>query len=360
MKAAVCHEYGKPLEIEDVELDPPQENEVRVRIAATAICHSDIHAIKGEIGPQLPFIAGHESAGYVEEVGKKVDSIKTGDHVTVSFLIGCGKCFYCKTGSPHLCTTRFDPESLSPVHYKSGQRITRMVRVASFAEHVNVDQSQVAVVPDDFPLDRASLLACGVITGFGAVVNRAKVKVRSSVVIVGTGGVGLSSVQAAALSGAYPVIAVDISDKKLEAARYFGATHTINSKTQDATKTVYEITSGKGADYVFVTFGRTDVINQSFLMSGNRGMTVIIGLPPLSNSNISISVFDFVGSERILTGSHGGSTNTAIEIPQMVELYKSGMLKLDELITGRYPLERINEAIESVEIGDALRNIIVF
>jgi S-(hydroxymethyl)glutathione dehydrogenase / alcohol dehydrogenase len=289
-----------------------------------------------------------------------VESIKVGDHVTVSFLIGCGKCFYCKTGSPHLCATRFDQESMSPVHYKTGQRITRMVRVASFAEYVNVDHSQCAVVPEDFPLDRASLLACGVITGFGAVVNRAKVQPRSSVVVVGTGGVGLSSVQAAALSGAFPVIAIDISDKKLEAARLFGATHTINSRTQDATKTVYELTSGKGADYVFVTFGRTDVITQGFLMSGNRGVTVIIGLPPLSNSNISISAFDFVGSERILTGSHGGSTNTAIEIPQLVNLYTAGKLKLDELITGRYPLERINEAIESVEKGDALRNVIVF
>jgi S-(hydroxymethyl)glutathione dehydrogenase / alcohol dehydrogenase len=360
MKAAVCYEYGKPLVIEDVELDPPKDNEVKVRIAATAVCHSDIHAIKGEIGPPLPFIAGHESSGYVEEIGKNVVDLKPGDHVTVSFLTSCGQCYSCKKGLPHLCATRFDQDKISPIKDKSGKRITRMVRTASFAEYVNVDQSQAVRLPKEMPLIPASLLACGVVTGFGAVVNTAKVQPRSSVVVVGVGGVGLNSVQAAALSGAYPVIAVDISDKKLEAARIFGATHTINSKKEDMAKVVLELTSGRGADYVFVAFGRTDVINQSFLLSGIRGMTVILGLPPVANSNLSISVFDIIGNERILTAAHGGSTNMSIEIPQLVALYQAGKLKLDELISGKYPLNKINEAIELAIKGDALRNIIVF
>jgi Zn-dependent alcohol dehydrogenase len=236
-----------------------------------------------------------------------------------------------------------------------------MAKYAGFAEYVNVDKSQVVVVPKDMPLDRAALLSCGVTTGFGAVLKRAQVKPLSSVVVIGAGGVGLNAVQGAAFVGAFPIIAVDIFDKKLEAARVFGATHTINARQEDTSKVVRELTNGRGADYVFVTVGSIEAIQQGFLMSGVRGMTVLVGLPPLANSNISVSVFDFVlPSERMLTGAYMGSINLQVDIPQLVALYQAGRLKLDELISGRYPLEKINEAIESVERGEALRNVIVF
>ncbi len=359
MKAAVCYEFDKPLVVEEVDLRPTQEGEVKVRLSATALCHSDIHDIRGELGGKLPFVGGHESAGYVEEVGTNVKSVKPGDSVVVTLLKSCGNCFYCIKGMPHLCESRFTPKEEAPLNNKQGQPLIPKGNVAGFAEYVLVDESQVVQIPEDMPMDRAALLACGVITGFGVVVNRAQVKPLSSVVVVGTGGVGLNAVQGAAFSGAYPIIAVDVLDTKLEAARTFGATHTVNAGQDDAIEAVKQMTSGRGADYVFVTVGSIAAIRQGFSMSGNRGTTVIVGLP-LMKDTMSFSPFEFITSERVLTGAFMGSTNLKADIPRLVALYQAGSLKLDELITARYPLGEINEAIGAVERGEALRNVIVF
>ena len=218
MKAAVCYEFGKPLVVEDIDIDPPQKGEVKVRLAATAICHSDIHIIRGERGGDVPFVAGHESSGYVDEVGENVTSVKPGDAVIVSLVASCGRCFYCRCGLPHLCEAKWPLDTESRLRNRQGQRIIQKLKVAGFAEYIIVDESQVVPVPPEIPLDRAALLACGVITGFGAVVNRAQVPPHSSVVVVGTGGVGLNSIQGAAFCGAVPVIAVDMVDNKLQAA----------------------------------------------------------------------------------------------------------------------------------------------
>ena len=359
MKAAVCYEFGKPLVVEEVNIDPPKVGEVKVKMAATAICHSDIHSIRGELGGKPPMIAGHESAGYIEEVGTGVTSVKPGDHVAVSLLVSCGKCYYCRTGRTHMCSASWPLDKESRIHTKQGKSLEQAMKVGSFGEYTVVDESQVVKLPDDMPLDKAALLACGVITGFGAVVNRAKVEVHSSCVIIGTGGVGLNSIQGAAISGAYPVIAVDIIDEKLAAAKKFGATHTVNSQKVDPMKAVKELTEGRGADYVFVTVGSNAAITQGFGMSGPRGMTVIVGLPKFTDK-LDISPFAFIKDERVLTGSFMGTTQLQIDIPKLVGLYKAGILKLDELITARYPLEKINEAIEAVEKGKALRNVIMF
>jgi S-(hydroxymethyl)glutathione dehydrogenase/alcohol dehydrogenase len=359
MKAAVCYEFGKPLVVEDVNIDPPKVGEVKVKMAATAICHSDIHFIRGELGGNPPCIAGHESAGYIEEVGQGVTSVKPGDPVVVSLLASCGKCYYCQRGLTHMCKASWPLDNESRFHNKKGQSLAQTFKIGTFAEYVVVDQSQTVKVPGDMPLDRAALLACGVITGFGAVVHRAKVEVLSSCVIIGTGGVGLNSIQAAAISGAYPVIAVDILDEKLAAAKKFGATHTVNSKKVDPIKAVQELTEGRGADYVFVTVGSNEAIKQGFGMSGPRGMTVIVGLPRFTDV-LDISPFAFIKDERVLTGSYMGTTQLQTDIPKLVGLYKAGILKLDELITARYPLDRINEAVEAVEKGKALRNVITF
>jgi S-(hydroxymethyl)glutathione dehydrogenase/alcohol dehydrogenase len=359
MKAAVCYEHGKPLVVEEVDIDSPRQGEVKVHVTATAVCHSDIHAISGDFPADLPCVPGHESAGYVEDVGEGVTSVKPGDPVVASLLIACGKCRYCKKGFPHMCEAKFPDDTDIRLKNKRGQGIHQYAGVAGFAEYVIVDESQTVAVPREMPLDRASLLACGVITGFGAVVNRARVEPFNSVVVIGTGGVGLNSVQGAAFSGAYPIIAVDISDYKLDAARAFGATHTVNASQGDAIEAVKQLTSGMGADYIFVAVGSVSALKQSLAMAGPRGMIVIVGLPPVTES-LSLLPVDLLNNEIMITATSMGSTRLSVDVPRLVELYQAGRLKLDELVTGRYPLEQINEAIESVLNGEALRNVIMF
>ena len=359
MKAAVCYEFGKPLVIEEINIDPPKQGEVKVKLAATAICHSDIHVFKGDLPGKLPLVGGHESSGYVEEVGKGVTGFKKGDPVLLSLLISCGKCKYCVTGRSHMCNAVWPMDTETRMHNKKGQDLGMLFKTGSFAEYTIVDQSQLVKIPADMPMDCASLLSCGAITGFGAVVNRAKVEPMSSCVILGVGGVGLNAIQGAAISGANPVIAVDIADSKLKAAKDFGATHTVNSSQGDAVKAIKDLTGGYGADYVFVTVGGVASIAQGFAMSGPRGMTVIVGLPKFTET-LNLVPFMFIKDERVLTGSYMGTTQLQTEIPKMIALYKAGKLKLDELITARYPLDKINEAIEAVMNGKALRNVITF
>ncbi len=359
MKAAVCYEFGTPLKIEDVELASVDAHQVKVRIEATAICHSDVHDIKGELPGPRPFVGGHESAGYVAETGDAVSAVRPGDPVVVSLLKSCGQCYYCLTGLPHLCETMMAPPAVPAIRARTGEPIAARGNIGGFAEMVLVDQSQVVKVPSGMPLDRACLLACGVSTGFGGVVNRAKVRAMQSVVVIGAGGVGVNAIQGAAYSGADPVIAVDVLDKKLETAKAFGATHAVSARAKDAADQVRRLTSGRGADWVFVTVGSVTAIKQGLTMAGKRGSVVVIGLPPVKDT-LTISPLELIASERTLTGGFMGSTNLRVDIPRLVGLYRSGHLKLDELITERFPLARINEAIASMERGDALRNVIVF
>ena len=359
MKAAVCYGFKKPLTIETIDIDSPGQGEVKVRFAATAICHSDIHLLNGDFAQDLPIVAGHESAGHVEAVGEGVTSVKPGDSVVVSTIVSCGKCRPCKMGLFHMCDLRNTSNSKGHLKNKQGQSINTMSMVGGFAEQSIVLESQVNKVPSDFPLDRAALLACGVITGFGAVVNRAKVQPLSSVVVIGTGGVGLNAIQGAVASGARPIIAVDTLDNKLEAAKIFGATHTINVKKDDVIKAVKDLTDGWGANYVFTTVASDAAIRQSVAMLGKRGTAVIIGVPA-SGATFHFSPFEFLDDEKTLTACFMGSANMSLDIPRLVSLYKGGQLKLDELITGRYPLSQINEAIAAFVSGNALRNVIVF
>jgi S-(hydroxymethyl)glutathione dehydrogenase/alcohol dehydrogenase len=359
MKAAICYEFNKPLSVEEIEIDSPGRGEVKVRFAATAICHSDIHMISGDFPKDLPIVAGHESAGYVDEIGEGVTSVKPGDSVVVSTIACCGKCQTCKLGLFHMCDLKNMLNDRGHLRNKRGQSLITMSMVGGFAEKSIVLESQVTKVPQDFPLDRAALLACGVITGFGAVVNRAKVKPLSSVVVIGTGGVGLNAIQGAFFSGAKPVIAVDTLDNKLAAAKTFGATHTINVKREDPIKTVNDLTDGWGANYVFTTVATDTAIRQSVAMLGKRGTAVIIGVPS-AGATFTFSPFEFLDDEKTLTACYMGSTNTSTDIPRLISLYKAGHLKLDELITGRYPLTQINEAITNFTSGKALRNVIVF
>jgi S-(hydroxymethyl)glutathione dehydrogenase/alcohol dehydrogenase len=359
MKAAVCYELNKPLVVEDVELRAPGEGEVKIKLAATAICHSDIHDWKGEMPGGVPFIGGHESAGHVEKVGAGVTSVKVGDPVVVSLLASCGKCYYCITGLPHLCEHRFDSPREPRVRNNKGQPLDLKGNIGGFAEYVVVNESQVVKVPAAMPLDRAALLACGVTTGFGGVVNRAAVRPFQSVVVMGVGGVGINAIQGAAYAGAYPVIAVDVLEPRLKMALDFGATHALNARNEKIAEEIRKLTSGRGADFVFVTVGSIAAIKQGMSFTCPRGTTVMIGLPSFKDQ-LSFVPLEMIPTEKNLIGGFMGATNLEVDIPHLVTLYQSGRLKLDELVTARFPLERINEAMALTEKGEGLRNVIMF
>jgi S-(hydroxymethyl)glutathione dehydrogenase / alcohol dehydrogenase len=363
MKGAVCTEFGKPLSIEELVLDDPGKGEVKVKVEACAICHSDIHSARGEHSPiQLPAVGGHEIAGRIAEVGEGVSYVKAGDPVIVSIpQNGCGHCYNCLTGRSANCQN--NPLKLAaPGRYtnQKGQRLWQFAGdIAGFVEYTTCSENHVVKIPENMAMDRACLLACGVISGFGAVVNRARVKPFESVLVMGVGGVGLNAIQGARFSGAHPIIAVDVMDSKLEMARSFGATHTINSKTErDPIKKVREITNLLGADYVFVAVAGIEILRQAFSMSGGNGMTVVIGhagREMMSNFDAT----EFVGG-RLMTGSAMGVTRPRVDIPRLIDLYQCGRLKLDELVSNHYPFERINEAIEDSIKGDAFRNVLTF
>ena len=362
MKAAVCYEYGAPLRVEELDIDPPARGEVRVRLAATAICHSDIHALRGEWAPDpLPAVYGHEAAGVVEEVGEGVTGARPGEPVVVSLLRSCGRCFFCERGAPHLCEGRaaFALARESRLRTRSGEAVHHGISTAAFAEQAIVHESQLVRVPDDLPLDRACLLACGVITGVGAVLNTARLEPGSSAVVIGAGGVGLNAVQGARLAGAMPIVALDLLEGKLEAARRFGATHTLHAGRDDVAQAVRALTDGRGADYVFVTVGSAAAVVQALDLVRAAGTVVLVGIPP-ADETITVPVSALRLGERRIVGCAMGSTRLQVDVPRLVALYRDGRLKLDELISERYPLSRINEAIAAVERGDVLRNVIVF
>jgi S-(hydroxymethyl)glutathione dehydrogenase/alcohol dehydrogenase len=359
MKAAVLRAFEMPLVIEDVTLAPPEAGEVTVAVAACAICHSDIHYADGAWGGTPPLILGHEASGIVEAVGPGVRDVAPGDRVIVSLIRHCGHCFHCERGEPTQCETRFPLDTPGRLKDSSGVPIGQGIRTAAFAERTVVHESQCVLMPADLGFEQAALLACGVITGLGAVTNTAKVPVGSSVVVVGTGGVGLNAVQGARLSGAHPIIAIDLSDEKLEAARRFGATHAINPANSDVTDQVRALTGGRGADAVLVTVGSTPAMVQAMALPRRGGTVVLVGMPA-TGAKLPLEVGDIADYAQTVIGSKMGAARPKTDIPKLIELYKDGRLLLDELITSRYPLERINEAFASVKRGEALRNVIVF
>jgi len=359
MKAAICREFGAPLVIETVKLAKPAAGEVQVKLAACAICHSDITFMDGGWGGQLPQVFGHEAAGTIIAVGSGVNQAKVGDRVLVTLIRSCGHCSTCESGVPYLCPTQFSSDNQVSLSDASDNMIVKGLKTGGFAEEVVVDQSQVVTIPDTIPMDAASLLSCGVVTGLGAVTNTAKVPLGSSVVVIGCGGVGLNSIQGALLVGANPIIAVDLIDKKLEAALDFGATHSINPKTQDTTAEVLNITNGSGADFVFVAAGSPKAFEQGLELLSASGTLVIVGMPPTGDT-INLEVGNIAAAGQRILGSKMGSTRLRVDIPKLVALYEQGRLKLDELITGRYQLHQINEAIEEVKADKALRNVIIF
>jgi Zn-dependent alcohol dehydrogenase len=359
MRAAVCRAFGEPLVIEEVELAAPAAGELRVTLAACAICQSDIHYWSGAWGGPLPAVFGHEAAGVVAETGPGVAGLAVGDHVVVTLIRSCGSCGPCTRGEPGLCETTFPLDERGPLTAPDGTGILQGLRTAAFAEEVVVDASQAVVIPRDIPLDSASLLACGVITGFGAVVNTAGVTSGESVVVIGTGGVGLNAVQAAVIAGATTVVAVDVSANKLDMALAFGATDAVDSGAESVTTAVAALTGGAGVDHVIVTVGAPGVFEQGASLLRRGGTMVIVGMPA-SGVTASIDPGAIANDGQRILGSKMGSARIAADIPRLVAHYRDGRLKLDELISGHYPLANINTALATAGDAATIRNVIVF
>ncbi|MBV1704944.1 MAG: Zn-dependent alcohol dehydrogenase [Hyphomicrobiales bacterium] len=358
-RAAVCRAFGKPMSIEEIEVADPGPGEVRVALAATAICHSDISYAEGAWGGPLPAVYGHESAGRVIDVGPGVAGLKPGDPVVVTLIRSCGACRMCVSGKPVFCEATFPLDDKGPISTRAGEPLWQAMRVGGFAEHVTVHASQAIKVEIDVPLDEAALVACAVITGVGAVTRSAGVRMGESVVVIGAGGVGLNAVQGARLVGADPIVAMDVAPAKLEAAKRFGATHAVDARAPDAKAQVKAITGGRYADHVFVTVGAKSAIEAALPLIARAGTVVLVGMPA-SGVTAEIDPTMIAATGQRIVGSKMGDAQVALDVPRLLSLRAEGRLKLGELISGRFPLERIDEAIEGVRSGAALRNVIAF
>ncbi|MBT26622.1 MAG: zinc-binding dehydrogenase [Rhodobacteraceae bacterium] len=356
IKAAVSYAHNAPMVIEEIELRAPEMNEVEVRIQAVAVCHSDISLWQGGFGGALPAVYGHEAAGTVTAVGGAVKGIKPGDAVAVTLIRSCGACPSCSAGHQVVCE---DPGSWKdgPLRAADGTQLYQGLFTGAFAEKVVVDHSQVVVIPDDMPKDAAALISCGVITGVGAAINTANIRPGQDVVVIGAGGVGLNAIQGARIAGARRIVAVDMNPDKLDVAREFGATHGITGEGKPWAK-VKEILGGRGADAVLVTVGVAPVYDQAPRYLANGGVVVMVGLPHFG-SNASYSPLLMADVGQSILGSKMGDVAIKRDIPWMVDLYQQGRLKLDELISGHWSLDQINEAFADTMSGAARRNVIM-
>jgi S-(hydroxymethyl)glutathione dehydrogenase/alcohol dehydrogenase len=364
-RTAVIYAPGEPIRIEEIELDPPKDHEVLVRMVAAGICHSDYHIISGELPSYLPLALGHEGAGIVEAIGPNVTNCKVGDHVVLSFIPSCGKCRYCTSGHSNLCnmgaSILMGPQldGTFRLHGEKGD-IGQMCIISTFSERSVVSDMSVVVVDDYYPLNRAVLVGCGVPTGIGAVIHRAKVTPGSTVMVIGCGGIGMNAVQGAALAGARMIIAVDVNDFKLEKAKEFGATHTINSQKEDPVVIAKDLTWGEGVDYAFEAISTPATIGQAYAATGKNGTVVVIGLTPATAESIPIPPLDLVLFQKTLMGTLYGDSQPRYDIPNLLKMYHAGKVKLDELVTRTYTLDQVNEAYADMIAGKNIRGVIEF
>ncbi|WP_204115243.1 alcohol dehydrogenase catalytic domain-containing protein [Shimia biformata] len=356
IKAAICREYGKPLTIEEVQLAAPELGEVEVTLEAVSICHSDISYWQGKFGGSLPAVYGHEAAGKITAVGPGVKGFAEGDDVVVTLIRACGSCANCGAGKPTICTTTHDDMD-GPLKTADGGPLMQGMDCGAFAEKVVVDTSQIVKIPASMPKDAAALLSCGVITGVGAVVNAAGLRPGQDVVVIGAGGVGLNAIQGARIAGARRIVAVDMTEEKLEIAREFGATDGVLGSAAKPWTQAIRAMGGK-ADAVIVTVGAIPAYDSAPRYLDDGGKIVMVGMPGFGQSaSYQPLLMSDMGQQII--GSKMGDTVIKRDIPWMVDLYQQGRLKLDELISGRWTLDQVNEAIADTMTGAAKRNVII-
>jgi S-(hydroxymethyl)glutathione dehydrogenase/alcohol dehydrogenase len=363
--AAVLTGVGKDWEVTELELDPPRAGEVLVRFAASGLCHSDHHLRTGDIPVRYPIVGGHEGAGVVEETGEGVTRVHPGDHIVCSFLPVCGHCRFCARGMTNLCdlgrllTANSLPDGTFRFH-ADGEDFGQMCLVGSFAQRAVLSEYSCVKIDDDIPLETAALVGCGVPTGWGTAVNAGQVRPGDTTVVYGTGGVGINAVQAAAIAGARHVIAVDPVPFKRELAARLGATHTA-ADADAAQQIVRDVTSGVGADQSLITVGEVtrEVVADAFAIVRKGGTVVITGLSGPGDNTIVLPAFELTLLEKRLQGALFGGGNPFDDIPRMLEMYRAGKLKLDELITNRYRLDDINQGYRDMLAGRNVRGVLV-
>jgi len=372
IRAAVLNAIGakapfaetKPLSIEEVELAAPGHGEVLVRIAAAGLCHSDLSVINGDRPRPMPMALGHEAAGVVEALGEGVTDLKRGDHVVMVFVPSCGHCLPCSEGRPALCepgavangagTLLSGARRLS----RNGNPVNHHLGCSAFAEYATVSRRSLVKIDPELPLNEAALFGCAVLTGVGAVVNTAQVRAGASTAVIGLGGVGLASVLGARAAGARHIVAIDLSEAKLELARSLGATHTFNAGNPDCMEQVREATGG-GVEYAFELAGSVRALELAYRITRRGGTTVTAGLPP-PTATFALSPVNLVAEERTIKGSYIGTCVPSRDIPRYVDLYRQGKLPVNRLLSGTLKLDDINHGFDLLHEGKAVRQVIVF
>lgn len=363
MRAAVMREAGQKLTVEAVELGPMKPGDVLVKVDAASICHTDLEVLEGELKYPLPMILGHEAAGTIADVGGDVSDLAVGDQVALHWNPHCGHCYYCDHDQPILCEPYTKNRAIGRHydgdyrHQLNGDDVHMLMYLGGFAEYVIVPRQSAVKMPTGMPADRACLLGCGVMTGFGAASNVARTAWGDTAAIIGCGAIGLSAIQGARMNGAQTIIAIDLDDAKLEIAKICGATHTINAKNSDAVTAVEKLSAGRGADAVYECAGSERAFQDSVMMCRPGGQVVWLGKVNVEQQ-VAFKWGTLMGERRIVRSSYGGARPEQ-DFPALAEAYLDGRLKLDEMITGRISLDQINDGFDLLRRGEAIRTVIM-
>ncbi|HTU38717.1 MAG TPA: NDMA-dependent alcohol dehydrogenase [Acidimicrobiales bacterium] len=378
-RAAVCAGLDEPWKTEEIEIDAPHSREVRVKMVWSGMCHSDEHLRTGDISaPQevlelmgvksmFPVVGGHEGAGIVTEVGPNVTQVSEGDHVAVSFIPSCGTCFWCASGRQNLCdlgmATLAGP-MISDGTYRyhlDGEPVNRMAQLGTFADEMVVHENSLVRIEPWHSMKAAALISCGISTGFGSAVDRAKVKPGETVVVAGCGGVGSGAIQGARIAGARNIIAVDPVPYKLERAKEFGATHTAGSLL-DAQFMLPELTQGRNADVVILTPGvlRGEMIAAACSCGSKDARIVVTAIAPFSQMDVQLNLFNLAMFNQAILGTVFGSQSPRVQVPNLLQLYDNGQLLIDELITQEYTIDQVQQGYDDQAAGTIIRGVVKF
>ena len=364
-EAAICWGIGKEWSVEEIDLDPPRQGEVLVRLVASGLCHSDDHLVTGDAPMPTPIIGGHEGAGVVEEVGPGVQGLEPGDHVVLGFIPSCGRCPPCSTGHQNLCDLgaliglgrQFDGTSR---HHRGDEDLNLMCLLGTFAHYTVVNEASCIKIDPSYSLRTACLVGCGAVTGWGSAVYAAEVRPGDTVVVVGVGGIGASALQGARLAGAETIFAIDPVGLKRDKAKEFGA-HFVAPSMKEAFELVREVTRGRMANKVIMSMGvgRGDQFSQAMALTGKLGRVVVTNIHPFAENQVTMSMADLTSTEKQIVGSLFGSANPRADIPKLLELDRRGQFDLEGLITRSYPLQGVNDGYRDMKDGQNIRGILL-